>query len=178
MSKSGNSNPIHQLTIAPMASALRNMSAIMAKAEKHAATNELALETLLQARLYPNMFSLLQQVQYVCYLAVDFAVHFSDNPAPRVGYDEATWEELQHSLVAAADYLAAVSPSRVTEQAEKTVPTFMDNSKGMTAIDYAANVIVPDIHFHMVIAYAILRHNGVPLGKDDFFGELAMVEMA
>ncbi len=171
------SNPIHQLTIAPMAVALRNMADILDKAERHATASAIPLERYLQARLFPNMFNLLQQVQYICYLAVDYARHFSEAAPPRVGYDEATWPELRQSLATAADYLEAISPDSVTTQAEKTLPTFMDASKGMSAVNYAANVIIPDLHFHTVIAYALLRHNGVPLGKSDYLGKLDTVAM-
>jgi uncharacterized protein len=177
MSKLSNNNPIHQLTVAPMATALRNMADIMDKAERHAVANDITLESYLQARLYPNMFNLLQQVQYICYLSVDFARHFSDAVAPRVGYDEATWPELRQSLAAAADYLEAISPARLTKQADQILPTFMDDSKGMNAVNYAANVIIPDVYFHMVIAYALLRHNGVPLGKADYLGKLETMAM-
>ena len=170
-------NPIHQLTIAAMATALRNMAGIMDKAERHSSAGGIPLERYLQARLYPDMFSFLQQVQYICYLAVDYARHFSSAAAPRVGYDEASWPELRQSLATAADYLEAISPEAVAQQAEKTLPTFMNASKGMSAVNYAATVITPDLHFHMVIAYALLRHNGVPLGKSDYLGKLKTVEV-
>ena len=164
-------NPIHRLTIAAIAASLRNMAQIMDKAESHAAKNNIGLDAYLQARLYPDMYNLLQQVQYVCYISVDLARHFSDAPAPHVGYDETTWPELRKGLDTAADYLQAIPAARVAEQAAKIVPLFYDDAQGMTALDYAAAVTIPDFHFHMAIAYAILRHNGVPLGKADFLGK-------
>jgi hypothetical protein len=173
-----NSNPVYRLTIGSMVNGLRNTAEIMDKAERHAVEHEIPLENLLQSRLFPDMFNLLQQIQYICYLAADFARHFSDAPAPRVGYDETTWAELRMSLATATDYLQAIAPQRVLEQADKIVPTFMDDSRGMTAVDYAADVIMPDFHFHMVVAYALLRHNGVRLGKSDFLGEMTTVELA
>jgi len=51
------------------------------------------------------------------------------------------------------------------------VPLFHDDAEGMTAVDYAAAVNLPDFHFHMAIAYAILRHNGVPFSKADLLGK-------
>ena len=170
-------NPVHRLTIAAMASSLRNMAHIMDKAESHAAENKIGLDAYLQARLYPDMFNLLQQVQYVCYVSVDYARHFSDAPAPHVGYDEATWPELVQSLKAATDYLLAVSPANAERQATKIVPVFFDDTRGMAAIDYAAAVTIPDFYFHMAVAYAILRHSGVPLGKSDYFGSTDTVAM-
>jgi len=163
-------NPIHRLTFATIAASLRNMAQIMDKAEDHAAKNNIGLDVYLQARLYPDMYNLLQQIQYVCYISVDFARHFSDTPAPHVGYDETMWPELRKSVDTAAAYLQAVPVASVREQAGKIVPLFYDDAKGMTALDYAAAVTIPDFYFHMAIAYAILRHNGVPIGKADFLG--------
>ncbi len=172
MSKSSKPEYIHKLTIGAMVKGLGNLAKIMDKAEGHATKNDVALENLLQARLFPDMFNLLQQLQYVCYLSADFARHFSDSPAPRVGYDETTWAELRKSVGLAADYLRAIKPDRVNEKADALVPIFMDDTRGMSAVDYAASVIIPDFHFHLIVAYALLRHNGVALGKGDFLGEL------
>ena len=171
------SNPIYQFTIVPMSSALRNMDDIMDKAERHASASNIPLDRYLQARLFPNMFNMLQQVQYICYLAVDYARHFSSAAPPRVGYDETTWPELRQSLATAADYLEAIPPENLTLLADKTLPTFMDASKGMSTVNYAAKVIIPDLHFHTVIAYALLRHNGIPLGKSDYLGKLETLEV-
>jgi uncharacterized protein len=164
--------PIHRLTIASMARMLRNLGHFMDKAEKHA--GDIPLDNYLQARLYPDMFNLLQQLQYACYLAADYARHFTDKPVPRVGYDETTWPELRKSVDQTVACLEGIAPAAVDAAAGKTLPTFMDDSKGMNAVDYGADVIMPDFHFHLVTAYALLRHNGVPLGKSDYFGKLEM----
>lgn len=177
MAKSA-THPVHALTLGTMVKGLKNTAHIMDTAEKHATEKEIPLDNLLQARLFPDMFNLLQQLQYICYLSVDFAKNFTAEAAPRVGYDEASWVELRKSLDVAADYLAAIAPGNVDTNAAKVVPTFMDDSKGMTAVDYAAEVIVPDFHFHMVVAYALLRHNGVAIGKSDYFGDLDMRELS
>ncbi|MBM3522010.1 MAG: DUF1993 domain-containing protein, partial [Alphaproteobacteria bacterium] len=89
---------VHRLTTVQLAASVQNMRAIMDKAAQHAREHGFETTVLLQSRLYPNMFNLLQQLQYVCYLAVDLAQHFSSKPAPRVGYDEETWEQLTASL--------------------------------------------------------------------------------
>lgn len=166
-------NAFHRLTVSQLAVAVRNMHAIMDKAESHAGANGFDTATLLQARLYPDMFNLLQQLQYVCYVAVDLAQHFSSATAPRVGYDEENWEQLAASLETTAAYLSAISEADVENNAGKEVPTFMDDTIKMNVVDYAARVSLPDFYFHMSIAYAILRHNGVPLGKDDYLGKIS-----
>ncbi|MBM3523699.1 MAG: DUF1993 domain-containing protein, partial [Alphaproteobacteria bacterium] len=63
--------------------------------------------------------------------------------------------------------------SDVEASMSKQVPTFMDDKMKMNVVDYAASVSLPDFYFHLSVAYAILRHNGVPLGKSDYLGKLA-----
>lgn len=162
---------VYTLTIASMHRALANLAKIMDKAEAHAKAHEIPLENLLQARLYPDMYNLLQQLQYTCYLPVDYAKHFTGDAPPHVGYDEATWEELRKSIDTTIAYLAAVPEARVAKEAEKLVPVFFDDTQGLPAVDYGARLLVPNFYFHMVIAYALLRHNGVPLGKGDYLGD-------
>lgn len=166
---------LHRLTIAMMARSLGNVAAIMDKAKAHAEAEGMPLDVLLQARLYPDMFNLLQQLQYVCFVPVDFARHLTAVPPPRVGYDETTWDELRASVAKTAEYLGLITPADAAAKAEAKVPLFMADDRLMSAIDYAAHVIVPDFYFHVSVAYAILRHNGVRLGKEDFLGALPSI---
>jgi hypothetical protein len=170
MTKAAQNETFHRLTIAAMAGSLENLDRILVKAEAHARASKIEPDVLLNARLYPDMFSLIQQLQYVLYLPMDFARHFTDEPAPRVGYEEATFDDVHASLKTAIAYLKAIPASRLAERAQRVVPIFFDGTRGMPAEDYAATVEMPDFYFHLSIAYAILRHNGVPLSKDDFIG--------
>jgi uncharacterized protein len=175
MTNTGQSNDLHRLTIAAITASLQNMAKILAKTEKHAAKNKIELEVLLQSRLFPDMFSLLQQLQYVCFIPVDFARQFTGAAAPHVGYDETGWQELRQSIAKTIAFLQSIAPASVAERANKVVPLFFDGARGMTALDYAGAVIIPDFYFHLAVAYAILRHNGVPLGKADYLGSLKTV---
>jgi len=177
MAENGWIQCFHRLTIAAMAATLRNLRVILAKAEEHARQHRVDLTSLLTANLYADMFNLQQQLQYACFLPVDFAQHFSSGPPPRVGYDEATLPEFFASIDSTIAYLEAVTPERLAAP-ERTVPVFFDAKQGMAAEDYAASVIMPDFYFHVTVAYAILRHKGVPLGKSDFLGELQSVPIA
>ncbi len=168
----------HRLTIEPITTALGNLGEILTKAEAHAVDRKIDLETLLNARLYPDMFSLIQQLQYALFIPTDFAHHFSGEAPPKVGYEETSFAEVHGSLALALAYLRSVSPARMDERAALVVPTFFDGSKGMSAEYYATHMIMPDFYFHLTIAYAILRHNGVPLGKSDFIGKLATVPLS
>lgn len=168
----------HRLTIAPMASALDNLGYILAKAEAHAAAAKIDPAVLLEARLFPDMFSLVQQLQYALFLPMDFAQHFADAPPPKVGYEEKSFADVNAGLKQAIAYLRSISPAVMDERGYSVVPIFFDASQGLAAETYAAHMIMPDFYFHLSIAYAILRHNGVALGKRDFLGDLATVAIA
>lgn len=174
MAKTDDSQTFYLYTIGALIRSLKNISAILDKAEQHAAKNKIEPASFLQARLYPDMFTLIQQLQYCCYLPVDFAQHFADEPCPRVGYDEADFKDVQNSIRITIDYLKSIQPQRLAERADRIVPAFFDSSKGMSAVEYGVSVIMPDFYFHATVAYAILRHNGVPLGKSDFWGALKL----
>jgi hypothetical protein len=163
----------HRLTIVPMMAALENLRQILAKTEAHASDTKADPLVLLDARLYPDMFSLIQQLQYVLFIPADLARHFVDEPPPKVGYEEASFADVRDGIGLATAYLRSVPPARMDERARLTVPIFFDADNGLAAETYAAQVIMPDFYFHLTVAYAILRHKGVPLGKGDFLGKLA-----
>lgn len=168
----------HRLTITPMMAALENLGEILSKAEAHAADTKGDPLTLLNARLYPDMFSLIQQLQYALFIPCDFARHFAAEPPPKVGYEESSFAEVHEGIGLATSYLRSVSATRMDERAGLVVPTFFDAKLGLAAESYAAHMIMPDFYFHLTVAYAILRHNGVPLGKRDFIGKIESVPLA
>jgi hypothetical protein len=116
------------------------------------------------------MFNLLQQVQYACFLPVDYARHFSNAPAPRVGYDESNLEDLKESIKKTIAYLKAIKPEQFRDKQGAVLPIFFDESLGLPPLEHAARITVPDFYFHVTTAYGILRHSGVPLSKSDFLG--------
>ncbi len=165
----------HRLTIVPMTAALDNLGRILKKAEAHAAAAKSDPQALLDARLYPDMYPLIQQLQYCLFLPCDFAQHFVSEPPPKAGYEEKSFAEVHASLGLATAYLRSVKPAQMDERAGRIVPVFFDGKQGLSAEDCAARLVMPDFYFHLTVAYAILRHKGVPLGKGDFLGKLGTV---
>ncbi len=161
---------IHAFTIPVFIRSLENLVRILKKAQTHAKQHKIEPETLLNARLYPDMFTLLQQVQYACFLPVDFARHFSSEAAPRVGYDEKDFEALKASIETTIDYLKAIRPEQFRGKEKEVLPVFFDETLGLPALAHAARVTLPDFFFHVTTAYCILRHNGLPLSKFDYLG--------
>jgi hypothetical protein len=160
---------VHSFTVPVFIKSLENLQKIIGKAERHAKQHKIDPNTLLNARLYPDMFNFLQQVQYACFLPVDFARHFSTATAPRVGYDETNFEELKSSIKRTIGYLKAIKPERFLDK-QNALPVFFDPKLGLPPQAHAARIALPDFFFHVTTAYCILRHNGVPLSKGDFLG--------
>jgi uncharacterized protein len=170
MSKESYAEALYALTIPVFSGTLQNLKRIMVKAENHAEQNKIEMDKLLSARLHPTMFTLLQQIQYACFLPVDFARHFSDEEAPRVGYDETNLGELKSSIDQTVTYLQSVEVGRFREREHEVLPVFFDSKLGLPADAHAARITVPDFFFHVTAAYCILRHQGVALEKSDFLG--------
>lgn len=165
-------NSFHALSIGVMARGLRNLKFVLDKAEAHAKSSKADMGALMTAALYPDMYNLLQQLQYACYVPADFAQHFADSPAPRVGYDEISLSDCRASIDTTIAYLDSVKPERMAGAEDRPIPPFVAPDKHLTALDCALTLTVPDFFFHATVAYAILRHKGVPLGKADFIGKL------
>jgi hypothetical protein len=170
MDKATYAETIHAFTIPVFIRSLQNLEKIINKAVAHAKQHKIEPATLLNARLFPDMFNFLQQVQYACFLPVDFARHFSTEEAPRVGYDETNFAELKSSIKQTIDYLKAIKAKQFREKESTPLPTFFDPSLGLAPDAHAARITLPDFFFHVTTAYCILRHNGVPLSKWDFIG--------
>src|SRR6187200_1903961 len=109
MAETKTSEALYSFTIPVFIRTLTNLEKMLRKTEEHASGHKIELEVLLSARLYPDMYNLFQQLQYACFLPVDFAKHFASGPAPRVGYDESNLDELKGSIKQTIEYLEGIS---------------------------------------------------------------------
>ncbi|WP_449433188.1 DUF1993 domain-containing protein [Pseudomonas putida] len=151
---------------------LGSLSDVLAKAEAHATAKNIAPEVLLQARLYPDMFPLVRQVQ----IAVDFAKGVSARLAgvevPVYEDTEHTFAELQALLSKAQAFIASIEPAQIDGQEGREIITRpgTPKEKRFTGQNYLLTYGLPQFFFHVTTTYAILRHNGVEVGKRDFMG--------
>ncbi|TRX76804.1 DUF1993 domain-containing protein [Pseudomonas mangiferae] len=150
---------------------LRNLSALLAKAEAHAQARKIDPAVFLQARLAPDMYPLVRQVQVATDLAKGCAARLTGSEAPRYADTETTFAELQARLQRVTDYLEGIEPSQVDGTEEREIvlefPGVRLEYKGQ---GYLLNFAMPNFYFHVTTAYAILRHLGVEIGKVDFVG--------
>ena len=128
-------------------------------------------EVLLNARLFPDMFPLVRQVQIATDFAKGCTARLAGREVPKWEDTEKTFAELQARIDKAIDFVSAVPAAEIVgqEAREFTVP-LGGNPMGFVAQPYLLGFAIPNFFFHATTVYAILRHNGVEVGKRDFVG--------
>jgi len=165
---------MYQASVPQFIRMLANLKAILEKAAAHAAAKKIDESVLLGARLYPDMFPLTRQVQ----IATDFARGTGSRLAgmepPSVDDKEQSFVELAARVDNAIAYLRTL-PAAQIDGSEKREITRMIRGvpKTFTGLDYLVKYSLPNFYFHLSTAYAILRHNGIEVGKGDFVGTFA-----
>ncbi len=164
------SNPLYQHSIVPMVKSLGNLSALLDKGAAFCAAKKIDESVLVDARLAPDMFPLSRQVQIACDTAKRCASLLGGVEAPKHEDTEKNFGELKARIKKTLDFIATVKPETTAgkENADLTVP--LRQPVVMKGIDLARNFSLPNVYFHVTAAYAILRHNGVEVGKRDFLG--------
>ncbi|WP_223517451.1 DUF1993 family protein [Pseudomonas sp. GL-B-19] len=151
---------------------LTALSDVLKKAEAHATEKNIDPNAFLQARLYPDMFPLVRQVQ----IAVDFAKGVSSRLAeaemPKYEDTETTFAELQALLTKVLVYIAEIKPEQINgkEGIEIVTRPGTPKEKRFSGQAYLLSYGLPQFFFHVTTAYALLRHNGVEVGKRDYMG--------
>lgn len=159
-------------TIRLFTKALENLEKWMDKAGEHAKARSFDVAILAQARLAPDQFAFNQQVQSACDQAKYAAAYLSGKPAPSHPDTEKTMAELRERIRKCTSFLATVQEKDFSGAEERQVAPPWLQGRWLRGSDYLAEVAVPNFFFHVTTAYAILRHNGVELGKMDYIGSL------
>ncbi len=144
------------------------------KAAAHASTKKFDLNTLLQARLAPDMLPLLTQIRIACDHAKGAAARTAGKEVPVHPDTEQTVEELRKRLQTVRDYLSTFKKEDFDGAEDRRVSMPRWEGKSMSATEYFVEYAQPNFYFHVAMTYALLRHNGVSIGKTDFLGSLPM----
>lgn len=143
------------------------------KTAAFAAAKKFDPNTLLGARLAPDMFPLVWQIQAVCDQAKFAAGRVTGKDVPSHPDTEQTLDELRARIAAVQAYLEDFTERDFDGAAERTLSLPRWEGKAMRAADYFLEHALPNFFFHFTMTYAILRHNGVELGKRDYLGSLS-----
>jgi hypothetical protein len=149
---------------------LRNLIHILDKGEANAQARKIDPAVLAAARLAPDMLPFTRQILIACDGAKNGVARIAGVEAPKFEDNEATFPELKARVLKTLDFLATVPAGKVdgTEDKDITFPVGRDSTRTMKAQAYLGTWVLPNFFFHVTTAYAILRHNGVDLGKTDY----------
>jgi hypothetical protein len=151
---------------------LKTLDTWIGKAEKHAESKKFDTAVLASARLYPDMFPLVKQVQSACDAAKFAAAYLSGKQAPSHPDTETTLAECHERIKKCASWLETLQEADFVGGDERKVAPPWLGGKWVRGDHYLMQAGMPNFYFHVVTAYDILRHNGVELGKQDFIGSL------
>jgi hypothetical protein len=158
------------------AKTLENLDKWMEKAEADAKDRGFEVDVLAQSRLAPDQYSLVRQVQAVCDQAKFAAAYLSGGKAPSHPDTEQTFAELRQRIRKTLDYVASVPESSFANADQQKVAPAWLGGRWFRGSDYLVEMAIPNFFFHASMAYAILRHNGVKLGKMDYIGGITTHE--
>jgi len=151
---------------------LGGLKAVLAKAEAHAGDKKIDPNALLQARLFPDMFPLLKQVQVATDFAKGVAHRLADVEVPKMEDTELTFADLQARIDKVLALMDGLDAAQFEGAATREIVTQAGTpkEKRFTGQSYLVNYGLPHFFFHTTTAYNILRHNGVEVGKRDYIG--------
>jgi hypothetical protein len=139
-------------------------------AEGHAKAKGFDPNVLVESRLAPDQFAFVRQVQAACDTAKLATARLTGKDAPSHPDTETTLEELRARIRAVVAYLEGISEADYAQAATRVITTPRWEGKVMSGADYFMEHALPNFFFHVTHAYALLRHNGVPVGKRDYLG--------
>lgn len=151
---------------------LGGLSEVLAKAEAHASAKKIDPNALLQARLFPDMFPLLLQVQVATDFAKGVSARLAGVEVPKLEDKEQSFADLRARIATVLAFIDGLDPARFDDAATREIVTQAGTPKEKRFVgqSYIFNYGLPQFFFHTTIAYAILRHNGVDVGKKDYIG--------
>jgi uncharacterized protein len=162
---------LYEVSVPVFARMLRNLSALLDKLSADAAARKIEPSVLLDARLYPDMFPLTKQVQLACDFAKGASARLAGVPVPAFPDEEKTIDELKARIAKVVAFVESVAKADVDAGRDRDVTIKLrDRTVEIKGLDYLNKMAMPNFYFHCATAYAIMRHNGVAVGKLDFVG--------
>ena len=162
---------MYQASAPRFANTLRNLSAILDKAQAHAEAKKLDPAALTQARLFPDMFPLVRQVQIACDTAKGAVARLAGLEIPKHEDTEQTFADLKARIAKTLDFVESAKPAQLDGAEEKEITLKMRSGDvKYKGLQYLLGHAYPNFYFHVTTAYNILRHNGVEVGKKDYIG--------
>ena len=165
-------NPMYDHSIPVLKQMLTALRAILVQADAYVTAKSLEPDALLQARLFPDMFALQKQVQIAAEFARGIGARLGGVEVPVFDGKEKSFADLDALLGQTLAFLDGLDAERFagTETKEVVLRPGTPKEKKLTGLVYLSNYGLPQFFFHVTTAYALLRHNGLSIGKRDYMG--------
>ena len=165
-----------QASLPALTIGLNALSGVLDKAQAFATAKKIDPSVLLNSRLAPDMFALTRQVQVATDLAKNGAARLAGVEPPRYEDNETTLDQLKARVAKTVAFLKSLDAKKIDGAGDNqiTFPLGPVNKGQMKGDDYLNHFILPNVYFHLTAAYAILRHAGVSIGKQDYLGGIPM----
>ena len=165
---------IYQASVPVFQQTLTAISNVLKKAAAHAEAKKIDPSVFINARLAPDMHPLARQIQIMSDQAKGGVARIAGVEIPSFADTETTFDELQARIAKTLDFIKSVKPAQFDGGATRTVTMKVGgNDMSFPGATYLFHFVFPNFFFHATTAYAILRHNGVEIGKRDFIGPVA-----
>ena len=162
---------MYQASAPRFANTLKNLSAILDKAQAHCEAKKIEPAALAGMRLIADMFPLSRQVQIACDTAKGAVARLAGAEIPKHEDTEQTFAELKQRIAKTIDFILSVKPDRIDGSDDKQVQLKLGSRDvSFTGMQYLLGHAYPNFYFHVTTAYNILRANGVDVGKRDYLG--------
>ena len=162
---------MYQASVPVMDKLLGNLSAILTKAATWAEARKIDQSVLINARLAPDMFPLARQVQIACDFAKGAPARLAGAEPPKFEDNETTFADLQARIEKTRKAMASFSAAQIDGSEGRQIKLkFGPREMEFTGLVYLLNAVMQNFYFHYTMTYAILRHNGLELGKGDYVG--------
>lgn len=162
---------MYQASVPRLVNALNNLSLVLGKAQAHIEAKKLDPKTLLEFRLYPDMLSMTRQVQIASDTAKGLVARLAGLDNPVHEDNEQSIAELQARLAKTVTFMQSVSAAQIDGTEDKAIVIKRgDKETHYKGMQFLLGHALPNVYFHSSMTYAILRHNGVEIGKRDYLG--------
>lgn len=164
---------MHAASVPVFKQLLASLGDLLGKAEAHAIEKKIDPAVLLQTRLFPDMFPLVRQVQIACDFAKGTCARLAGVEVPSWHDDEKTFPDLRQRIARTLAFIDGIKPGDIDGSEARAIHMKTPQQElHFTGQPYLLGFALPNFYFHVATVYAILRHNGVQLGKRDFIGGL------
>ena len=163
---------MYQASAPRLINSMRNLSTILDKTQAYIDAKKIDPSALLQFRLFPDMLNLTRQIQIATDTAKGVVARLAGVDIPTYEDNETSVAELQARIANTIAFIEGFTPAQIDGTEDKAIVTKRgDKETHYTGMQFLLGHAIPNVYFHVSIAFAILRHNGVEIGKRDYLGK-------